>query len=270
MAQLTIDRNGIWADNVKKDIDYPDIGNSYSFTLEDNSFWFLHRNHVLLQVFKRFPFSKNFADIGGGNGFQAKFIADNFTNTNVFLIEPGYEGCLNGRKRGLANVYNTLFENFDFHKHDVTAVGMFDVVEHIENDTLFLQKLKDKLSPGSLIYITVPAYNFLWSDVDDLGNHHRRYTTTSMRALGERTGLSWVFGSYFFSYLPPLTFLLRSLPYRLKGKRKDDKMFEVEKDQHNPSPAVLKVFDYFQQRELKKLEHGSVGMGASVLAVFKT
>lgn len=268
--ELTLDANGIWTDNERKSVDYAEGGNNYSFGVEDKSFWFQHRNRVLYEVMHRFPFKNNFADVGGGNGYQAKFIADHVTNANVFLIEPGYNGCMNGRKRGLKNVFNVLFEQFDFEKHGVTAIGLFDVLEHIDNDVSFLTKLKEKLPPSSLIYITVPSYNALWSDVDDLGKHYRRYTLGMLKQTTERAGLEYVYGSYFFSYLPPLTLVLRSIPYRLRGARKENEMYKAETEQHMPSPIVAKVFDKFEKWELKKLQHSKISFGASCVTVLRT
>lgn len=270
MSTQTIDKNGIWVDNTKVVVDYPDIGNNNSFTLEENSFWFAHRNKVILETIKRYPFHKNYADIGGGNGFQTKFIQDNFPKSKAYLIEPGYQGCLNARKRGLSDIYNITAQNFDFKSNDVTAVGLFDVIEHIENDSKFLIQLKNKLPAGSLIYITVPTYNFLWSDVDDLGRHHRRYTIKMIKKLCLSAGVELQYASYFFSYIPPLTFFLRSIPYRINGYRGQKKILEKEDHQHNPSPFILKIFDYFQQREIKKIKHSKTSFGASCIAVLKT
>lgn len=270
MPELIIDANGIWTDNAKNAIDYPDTGNTDSYKLEEGSFWFLHRNQVLLRVIKRFPFQHNYADVGAGNGFQAQFVSRNFPGREIFIIEPGYAGCLNARKRGLKNVYNVMFEKVDFTFHNIDAVGLYDVIEHIEMDDEFLRSLKSKLPPRSLIYITVPAHNYLWSDADDFGKHYRRYSLKMLRNLSRRAGLEYLYGSYFFSYLPLLTFILRSLPYRIRGRRNDKNLIDAETEQHNPSPLILKIFNFFQRIELKKISTSGIKAGASCIAVFKT
>jgi hypothetical protein len=269
-SNLLLDKNGIWVDNDNATVSYPSDGNDLSFAIENNSFWFNHRNQVLKTIIKRYSFDKNYADIGGGNGFQAKFITDNFPLAKVFLIEPGYGGCLNAKKRGLEHVYNILFQKFDFILNDVTAVGLYDVVEHIENDSVFLNDLKQKLPAGSLIYVTVPAHNYLWSDVDDFGGHFRRYNMEMLKKLAKNSDLKLIYSSYFFSYIPPLTFFLRSLLYRIRGNRKKQNILTTETEQHNPSSFVLKIFDIFHRYELKTMLRSSVPVGASCIAVFKT
>lgn len=272
MEEIIFDSNKIWvpAKSEKSKVSYPDAGNNTCFAIEENSFWFKHRNDVIKKIIQRFPFTENYADIGGGNGFQAKFVAENFPNTNVYLIEPGYSGCLNAINRGLTNVYNIPFQNFDFDLKKVTAIGMYDVIEHIENDLDFLKQLKSKLLKNSFIYITVPAHNYLWSDVDDFGGHYRRYNISMIKRLCMLSGLELIYTSYFFSYIPTLTYFLRSLPYKFRKKRTDNVLLETEVNQHNPSPMVLKAFDYFHAYELKKMNTSAINYGASCIAVIKT
>lgn len=267
---LTKDTNGIWVAVGKEKISYPADGNANSFSVEESSFWFKHRNNVIRSVMLRFPFSENYADVGAGNGLQAKLVAENFPQTEVFVIEPGYEGCLNARKRKLPNVYNITFQDFDFDTHRVSAAGIYDVLEHIEKDDEFLKQLKQKMPKGSLIYTTVPAHNYLWSDVDDYAGHFRRYDSKMIQDVVLRTGLNLVYFSYFFSYIPPLTYFLRSLPYKFKGDRGKENILEAETEQHNPSRTVRSVFNMFHSRELRKLKTSNVGFGASCIAVFKT
>ena len=57
---------------------------------------------------------------------------------------------------------------------------MFDVLEHIEDDCATLSNLKRKLSDNGHIFITVPAYNWLWSEHDEINHHKRRYSKYSL------------------------------------------------------------------------------------------
>jgi hypothetical protein len=270
MSNLIQDNNGIWVDEEVSKISYPDKGNVDSFLLEDKSYWFIHRNNILKTVINRFPFTSNFADIGGGNGFQAKFISDNFLDSKVFLMEPGYKGCLNAKKRGLENVYNVLFQKFNFIDQNVNGVGLFDVLEHIEDDANFLIELKSKLPKGSYIYITVPAHKSLWSDVDDYGGHFNRYNKKMVNSLTQKTQLELVYFSYFFMYLPILTLFLRRIPYLIRGQRNYEAIFTEEGESHNPSKIILSVFDLFHKFELRKIKKNTIYYGASCMIVFKT
>jgi len=95
------------------------------------------------------------------------------------------------------------------------AVGVFDVVEHIEEDVAFLRHLWDLLEPGGMLYLTVPAYQFLWSHEDVLAGHFRRYTVKGMGKKLQEAGFDLTFGTYVFRFLPLFVFCFRTLPFRL-------------------------------------------------------
>lgn len=212
---LNCDENGIWVSNVRDQVSYPSEGNDLCFATEDRSFWFRHRNRVILELMKLFPFKNNFADVGGGNGFQSKSISEEFREQEIFLVEPGYQGCRNARSRGVKNVYNLTSERFDFERFDIGGVGLFDVVEHIENHEDFLGQIARQTKPGTMMYITVPAFNTLWSGTDDLAGHFRRYTKGSLAKVLSSAGFETLYSTYFFTYVPVPLFAVRVLPQRL-------------------------------------------------------
>ena len=55
-------------------------------------------------------------------------------------------------------------------------VGAFDVLEHIENDELVMQGVRNALRPGGLFLVTVPQYQWMWSALDEIVHHKRRYS----------------------------------------------------------------------------------------------
>ena len=266
---LRQDKNGIWITESAKVISYPDLGNKDSFDLEDSSFWFNHRNNVIETVITKFPYQGDFADIGGGNGYQLVKIAEQNPSNKNILVEPGYEGCLNARNRNLKYVYNMTFEDFDFDLFNITGVSMFDVVEHIEDDVTFMTNLSNKLKSGTKVFITVPTHNYLWSDVDDYGGHFKRYNRQMVQELADKSGYKLVYFSYFFEYLMPFSYLLRALPYKLGKRMTKEQIMSSEEEQHNPQGVVKKVFNYFEHKELRAIEKGAKGQGASCIFVLE-
>lgn len=269
MENFITDANGINVLGKSFKVDYPESGHSDSLSFEEESFWFKHRNEVICEVLKKFSVKNSFIDIGGGNGLQALFIQKNFPAINVALIEPGYSGCATAKKRGVNHVYNCLFQDFDFQKFNSEIVGLFDVVEHIENDADFLKQLASKLSKGNRIIITVPAYNWLWSDLDDYGSHYRRYNRKMIEDLAKKSGLKINYFSYFFTYLIPLTYLLRTIPYKLRGGRTKEQILEAENKQHKPSWIISKVFSWLSAGEMIFIRKSSCKFGASIIVVFE-
>ncbi len=270
LNELILDINGIWVSEKEERVSYPDCGNDALFLVEDNSFWFKHRNNIINSVLDRYPFKNNFADIGGGNGFQAMAISEKYNTAKLFLLEPGYQGCLNAKKRGLVNVFNIPFQKFDFCSNNVDGVGLFDVLEHIEDDVAFISEIKSRLPPNSIIYITVPAHNYLWSDVDFFAGHFRRYNFEMIKSLATNADVELVFSSFFFSYVPFITYFVKHIPYILRGRRSSESILNSEVENLAPSGFVLKIFDLFHKRELNLIERSLIKRGGSCIAVFKT
>ena len=65
-----------------------------------------------------------------------------------------------------------------------------NVFEHIDDDDAALRQIRQKLQPGGSLLLYVPAFQCLWSSLDDQVCHRRRYTKTSLRRLVERAGFS--------------------------------------------------------------------------------
>ena len=76
-----------------------DNGNDLCFEIEENSFWFGHRNNCIIEMIKNYPPTRNspIFDVGGGNGFVAKGLLD--AGLEVVLVEPGPAGRQLMRKK---------------------------------------------------------------------------------------------------------------------------------------------------------------------------
>ena len=255
--------------NKEPRISFPKDAHAQIIKIENTSFWFNHRNKILETIIKNYPVNGDFADIGGGNGFQLMKIAElNPSNKNI-LIELSKQGCINAKNRKIKEVFNLTFEEFDFNAYNINGIGLFDVIEHIENDEEFLSKLLCKLKKGTNIYITVPAHQFLWSDVDPYGGHYRRYNEKMVKRLSYKLDAELEYFSYFFSYLLPISYLLRALPYKLGKRISDKQLMDQENNQHNPKGLIKKIFNYLEKLELKKINHSRVNFGASCIFILK-
>lgn len=84
---------------------------------------------------------------------------------------------------------------------------LLDCLEHIENDSEFLTSVTENhLVPGGHIVISVPAWQFLFSDHDRFLLHFRRYSPHQGKHLIEKTGLTLIkSGGLFHSLLIPRT-----------------------------------------------------------------
>jgi SAM-dependent methyltransferase len=270
-SNFVLDEKGIWTSSKKQDIMYSETGNRNSREAEEqNSFWFEHRNNIISRVIRNFPFAHDFADIGGGNGFQLLPLKKEYPNRKFYLIEPGYFGCETARTRGIEYVYNCIFQEFDFSKTQIDGLGLFDVLEHIPDDKRFLNELYNIISPGSILYVTLPTYEFLWNDVDDYGKHQRRYTKKMVYQTVGQTGFEILYFTYFFSYVVIPTFLLRTIPYKIFGNRTEEEILKAEAQQHKPGKLLDAAFTMFNEWEVGKVNaHKSVPFGGSCFVVLR-
>ena len=103
-TQLKLGDDGIWFSSDNQNISYPSGGNENCFAIEDNSFWFKHRNDCIISIVRSYPPKDNgtIFDIGGGNGFVSLGLAK--AGFDVALVEPGRVGASNAKNRGLKNV----------------------------------------------------------------------------------------------------------------------------------------------------------------------
>jgi SAM-dependent methyltransferase len=260
---------GIWCASAQEAVSYPTEGNDQCFEIEDKSFWFQHRNACIVELVKKFPPRGKgpIFDVGGGNGFVAKGLLD--VGWDVVLVEPGPAGARNAKDRGLPHVVCATTQTAGFKPGSIPAIGVFDVVEHIEDDAGFLRHLHDLLEPGGLLYLTVPAYNFLWSDEDVHAGHYRRYSFRGLHKLCSNEGFDVELLTGIFQWLIAPVFCLRALPYRMLGKSKKKvgapKAAEAD---HTLPPWLQALTSASQARERRRISKGlRLSFGASLLLV---
>ena len=83
------------------------------------------------------------------------------------------------------------------------VVAAFDVVEHCEPEGRAVSELVRVLTPGGRMLLSVPAYQWAWSDHDVRAGHYRRYTRKELVSLVEDAGLTVERATYAFTAVFP-------------------------------------------------------------------
>ncbi len=246
-------------------ISYPEGGNAACAQVEDSSFWFRHRNRIILDQLERFPPGGTLWDIGGGNGFVSSAMQN--AGHEVVLVEPGESGCHSAKARGVRNVKCGLWEDLAGEPGSVPAAGLFDVLEHIQDDLGFLETLGNALRPGGTLILTVPAFNMLWSSEDDHAGHFRRYTVRTLSRVLVEAGFEVEFASPFFWPLTLPLFAMRTIPSKL-GLRRGVKAETTAKEHTAPAGVFGRMFANALDSEQKRLKRGKCQrFGTSLIAV---
>jgi SAM-dependent methyltransferase len=264
--ELELSPEGWWNSPQLSHVSYPAEGNDLCFSIEESSFWFIHRNSCIIEAIKLFPPPGALFDVGGGNGYVARAIQE--SGIDVVLVEPRLSGARNALGRGVRYVVRATLDNMEMQAETVPGVGLFDVLEHIEDDIAFLKKINRLLVPQGRLYVTVPAYPWLWSDEDSSAGHHRRYTLQKLSGLIERAGFTIDFATDFYSFLPFPIPLFRALPYRL-GFHGAIAAEEGIRADHQPNHPLLKrALNMLTRSELSKIGRlQPLRAGGSCLAV---
>lgn len=95
------------------------------------------------------------------------------------LVEPGFE-----------NNQSSLREKFD-------TIFSLNVVEHIEDDHLAIRNARYLLKKGGNLIILVPAFNFLYNQLDKTLGHYRRYSRQTLENIFIQNQLRILHSQYF-------------------------------------------------------------------------
>ncbi|WP_162183334.1 class I SAM-dependent methyltransferase [Neorhizobium vignae] len=212
---LTKFPDGTWSSGVATDVSFPIHVQSELARVEDGSYWFAHRNNVIANVVDLFPPPGPIVDVGGGNGFVSRGLIQR--GYDAIVVEPGEMGAKTCRARNVP-VVQAAFQDIFPPKNGTPAIGLFDVLEHIEDDATALARIYETLTPGGMFYVAVPAYQSLWSQDDIDGGHFRRYTLSSLREKLNACGFTVEYETYFFASLVFPLFLVRTVPTMLRRR----------------------------------------------------
>jgi SAM-dependent methyltransferase len=177
-----------------------------------DGWWYRTRNMVLDDALATCGISSALWDVGSGAGAVAAYLHRN--GREVVAVEPGAGGASVSAQRGVASIQGTL-DALALPSQSLSAIGMFDVLEHLPNRPAMLHEIRRVLAPGGHLILTLPALRMLWSGSDEAAGHYLRYSKRTIRRELADAGFTVERARYFFvlTVLPLL--ILRAIPHRL-------------------------------------------------------
>jgi SAM-dependent methyltransferase len=247
--------------------DYPSEGFDVTAQIEERSFWCRARNRLLRDVFERFTDRTKPLDvleIGCGTGFVLKALS---AVSNLRLT--GAEIYLQGLRYARETVPDVTFIQLDATKmpfrSEFDVIGAFDVLEHIADDRRVIDQVKLALRPGGMFVITVPQYQWMWSRLDEVVEHKRRYTRADLLGKLQDAGFTVRHMTSFVTLLFPVMVISRVLPK--SRSRADDARGEFAAKVTIPAPLNW-IFDKVMRVEEALLRTGlTLPFGGSLLIV---
>ncbi len=176
--------------------------------LEEVSFWYRARRDLILWAVKKYcSAAKNFLEIGSGTGFALNGIRAMDPSIKLYGTDLFREGLDYVAKNvpgvGLfqADIRNVPIDG----KLDI--VGIFDVLEHIDDDAGALKSIYGALNKSGHLVMTVPQHPFLWSPLDTYVFHKRRYVRRELVDKLKSAGFSISCVTSFGAFVLPLKIL---------------------------------------------------------------
>lgn len=210
-----------WRDTFRSNQELVDGYSSVHFSAleecEDGSFWFRSRNKLIVWAMKCFfPNARSFLEGGCGTGYVLSAVEKAFPEWRTAGLEPFAEGLRVARKRTIrAELFRADIRNPPW-EGEFDLVGVFDVLEHVEDDHRALSTLRRVLKPGGGFLATVPQHPELWSSTDDDARHVRRYRPGELAKKMEAAGFRVIYSTSFVFFLLP--FLAWSRRGRRRGR----------------------------------------------------
>lgn len=188
-----------------------------AFTLlhkAEHSWWYRGRARIISKVLGKHIFEGNgsILDFGSGFGGMAPLLS---RFGEAYAFEPDVEARSFSEKHEYKKVYATSDEALGVNKYSLIA--LFDVIEHIEDDAIFLSRLRDNLEDGGGVIVTVPAYQWLWSAHDIAHHHFRRYSKKQINVLIEKNGFNVTYINYWNMFLSFPASIVRLLGFSGEG-----------------------------------------------------
>lgn len=220
-SDLAFDNSGFLRDSFSKLYQY-----------EEKNFWFRSRNRIIKYLINKYILSNrlsqvSFLEVGCGTGYVLKGLSE-FEKLNLM----GGDIYLEGLKYARLRVPDIEFVQFDAGQmpfnNEFDAIGIFDVLEHLENDKEVMMGIHRALKTAGYLFVTVPQHQFLWSRVDEVSCHKRRYSRSELENALNALGFESKYRGSFLFLLFPVMFFSRLLQRMLISKKSSDPLNEFK------------------------------------------
>lgn len=222
-----------------------------SASITQRDYWWYRARAQLLEVAlgEHLGTPARLLDVGSADGPSVEWMSGDHRRTTIDVdprgLQPGEGVC--------ASAMALPFGDGTF-----DVVGAFDVLEHCEPEAQAVTELSRVLRPGGRLLMSVPAYQWAWTDHDEQAGHYRRYTRRRLIRAIEGGGLVVTRATYGFGGVFPFFAAERAVRRIRKPAPSTDKSLpEV-------SPAMDRVLMGLTKAESKVIGRANLPFGSSV------
>jgi SAM-dependent methyltransferase len=189
----------------------------YLHHFEANHWFYIGRRKVLSNLLTHYSLNetKLSLDLGCSTGSNRNLLLG--FSERVIGVDLGWEGLRLTTFLESAPVCQANATYLPFNNRAFDLVVALDLLEHLPDDEYALQEIQRKLKPGGHLIILVPAYEWMWSKMDEVAHHFRRYNASRLRNILNTNGYIVHDVGYMNTLLFPLLagyrLLLRLIPF---------------------------------------------------------
>lgn len=177
-----------------------DYYNEY-YDIERTHWWFKVREKIIIQRLTLIlgpQQNLKFLNVGAATGRSTEALSKLGTVTSLEFDKD----CCDFTKSKLGiKMINGSITALPFDSNYFDVVCAFDVIEHVEDQALAVKEMKRVCKHEGIIYVTVPAFMFLWSHHDLVNQHYRRYTSKTLADVFNTNELKKLYLTYFNTLL---------------------------------------------------------------------
>lgn len=178
--------------------------------LEDIHWWYKGRKYLLEKLRKTLRLRDSLIlDAGCGTGFAGRSLVECGAVIGLDASRYAFDESSSAEINCLA-----LIDKAPFPDNTFDLVVAMDLVEHLDDDQSAINEMYRVCKDGGYLFITVPAYQRMWSAHDVSLEHKRRYSLNVIIAKIRQSGFEIEKSSYFVS-----TVFLPAFIYRMMKRK---------------------------------------------------
>jgi SAM-dependent methyltransferase len=187
-------------------------------SFEDRHWWFVGKRLLVAALLgnRLDRPGQRILDVGCGTGGVLASLA---SRAETVGVDRSVQALRHSRGRGVASVACADMDRLPFGPGRFDLVLMLDVLEHFDDDVAVLNGVRPLLRPGGALLVSVPAFQALFSEHDEVLQHKRRYSMPMLRRALDAGGFAIRRLTYTNVLTLPPAALVRGLLPRLGIRR---------------------------------------------------
>lgn len=235
---------------------------------ENSHWWFRWRYDLITKLVTSLRQDDSFRilDAGCGTGQMTKHLS---AIGDAFGLDSAHEAVSFAQSRGVRRLVRGSITAPPFADGSFDCVLALDVIEHVDDDMGILTSLFKIIKPGGHLIITVPAFDALWSEHDEINHHKRRYRAPQLRLLIQEAGFDIERVTYCNTvfYLPVLLTRKAKNAWRAIARRRGQRNRPLQSDLGDYPRPINHALYSLMRAETRLMDRVDMPFGVSILAV---